>query len=286
MISIHAPHTGRDKHRGSGGHAGADFNPRAPYGARLVLHALLHVVLDISIHAPHTGRDTSNPISENLPGAFQSTRPIRGATRISITRGSPNSLFQSTRPIRGATWRTGRRISRRRYFNPRAPYGARRRKRRKARPPTRFQSTRPIRGATVSYPYPGVPDVEVFQSTRPIRGATMVTGEPEPMEPISIHAPHTGRDYHGLRLYPDGGHFNPRAPYGARRTVVGLRVATAVGFQSTRPIRGATKPRGGDCQGRGISIHAPHTGRDPTIGRSASGLMNFNPRAPYGARPA
>ena len=83
------------------------------------------------------------------------------------------------------------------------------------------------------------------------------------------------------------------------------------GFQSTRPIRGAT------CKGwcspaapNQISIHAPHTGRDcaasssysarviisihaPHTGRDRSlpllpvrPLCYFNPRAPYGARPS
>ena len=33
-------------------------------------------------------------------------------------------------------------------------------------------------------------------------------------------------------------------------------------FQSTRPIRGATTQTGCPILSRGISIHAPHTGRD------------------------
>ena len=35
---------------------------------------------------------------------------------------------------------------------------------------------------------------------------------------------------------------------------------------------------------RFISIHAPHTGRDDIAQRWERGTINFNPRAPYGAR--
>ena len=34
-----------------------NFNPRAPYGARLWLLRKVSRLFDISIHAPHTGRD-------------------------------------------------------------------------------------------------------------------------------------------------------------------------------------------------------------------------------------
>ena len=80
---------------------------------------------DISIHAPHTGRDDSGPRNQFLFHVFQSTRPIRGATYMSlflllmlgISIHAPHTgrdvkymytivgvqIFQSTRPIRGAT---------------------------------------------------------------------------------------------------------------------------------------------------------------------------------------
>ena len=58
------------------------------------------------------------------------------------------------------------------------------------------------------------------------------------------------------------------------------------GFQSTRPVWGAT----GDVHVRGlgqsISIHAPRVGRDAIALTSYSkAKTNFNPRAPCGARP-
>ena len=72
IISIHAPHTGRDhrrqrqmciRDRGATTVCNVscfgrrDFNPRAPYGARLHFCTLCRFLVCISIHAPHTGRD-------------------------------------------------------------------------------------------------------------------------------------------------------------------------------------------------------------------------------------
>ena len=80
----------------------AYFNPRAPYGARLQVQILIRTDKIISIHAPHTGRDWLMVPGILYTWEFQSTRPIRGATSGSCT-----------------SWPTVR------YFNPRAPYGAR-----------------------------------------------------------------------------------------------------------------------------------------------------------------
>ena len=102
--------------------------------------------------------------------------------------------------------------------------------------------------------------------------------------PISIHAPHTGRDLtqsisricitqfqstrpiRGATVPGSTGgrasrYFNPRAPYGARRAMCRLLHKSS-----------------------GISIHAPHTGRDALTPSSRCCWQNFNPRAPYGAR--
>ena len=123
----------------------------------------------------------------------------------------------------------------------------------------------------------------IFQSTRPVRGATGVGGSPA----------------------GDGADFNPRAPCGARRGWTGTRWSTMT-FQSTRPVRGATRsrwrqliqfvisihaPRAGRDERRSttrhnqvISIHAPRAGRDDSRLSAARGVLDFNPRAPCGAR--
>ena len=148
----------------------------------------------------------------------------------------------------------------------------------------------------------------IFQSTRPIRGATQVRVDLPWVNVISIHAPHTGRDiifavqgaeesiFQSTRpirgatagrpdRYQDGGDFNPRAPYGARPQR-GVAAAQFYGISIHAPHTGRDRhdpvlPAGQ----RQISIHAPHTGRDFIVRSQITGKLNFNPRAPYGARP-
>ena len=79
-------------------------------------------------------------------------------------------IFQSTRPMRGATRGRATAAPDLRYFNPRAPCGA-----------------RPKYGTDTDY------DIK-FQSTRPMRGATPCCSSQFRPCRISIHAPHAGRD--------------------------------------------------------------------------------------------
>ena len=56
------------------------------------------------------------------------------------------------------------------------------------------------------------------------------------------------------------------------------------GFQSTRPVWGATWEGGYPFQTPGISIHAPRVGRDWSLLTPQRVPIDFNPRAPCGAR--
>ena len=125
----------------------AHFNPRAPCGARrydliefsslveISIHAPLAGrdftfcqairILIISIHAPLAGRDKLAEGNEIILLAFQSTRPLRGATYAEID-AKDKQAFQSTRPLRGATKCASS----------------------KGDMLEAFQSTRPLRGAT------------------------------------------------------------------------------------------------------------------------------------------
>ena len=193
-ISIHAPLAGRDLRRASSQASRQNFNPRAPCGARR--------------HCRCTGSQTH---------AFQSTRPLRGATKIRLMVVAKPTLFQSTRPLRGAT-RAAHDRGRAVVISIHAPLAGRDGQcQDHSKNGGRFQSTRPLRGAT----------------TRP-------AAAPRP-PPISIHAPLAGRDI-VVRLhlwqYSD---FNPRAPCGARPEYT-VKVEPEVDlFQSTRPLRGATR---------------------------------------------
>ena len=102
MISIHAPHTGRDADTVTLLHRPCEFQSTRPIRGATDLTVTPGTSLPISIHAPHTGRDFDGIGGFPLCWEFQSTRPIRGATSRSTFLHVLNS-FQSTRPIRGAT---------------------------------------------------------------------------------------------------------------------------------------------------------------------------------------
>ena len=138
-----------------------------------------------------TGRLRHHPFRKR----FQSTRPMRGATNGAYAFIEP-ILFQSTRPMRGATASRWAPIRSTANFNPRAPCGAR---------------LVLIHWLSRSH---------LFQSTRPMRGATRCSPRRPYKFPISIHAPHAGRDAVLLSHPPGSPDFNPRAPCGARRSQV------------------------------------------------------------------
>ena len=81
----------------------------------------------ISIHASHAGRDYTANILPTVSAEFQSTRPMRDATRL-LFRVLAMIRFQSTRPMRDAT-----------------------KLRRDIQTADIFQSTRPMRDATSAY---------------------------------------------------------------------------------------------------------------------------------------
>ena len=205
---------------------------------------------------------------------------MRGATAPPPCVGTPQQISIHA-PHAGRDRSELRHSQRAKYFNPRAPCGA-----------------RPL------YTYFFAPIV-LFQSTRPMRGAT---GNSEPVGPetvISIHAPHAGRDPPAVSARSRTMDFNPRAPCGARpamttrrlrspdfnpRAPCGARPQPTVRtfseseFQSTRPMRGATRFTCIIGSGPRISIHAPHAGRDWVQDQNGNLPDNFNPRAPCGAR--
>ena len=168
------------------------------------------------------------------------------------------------------------------YFNPRTPCGVRHCK----RVIKRF--------------------IYAFQSTHPMRGATVANMVKAVGFAISIHAPHAGCDPRRCCPSRRGGYFNPRTPCGVRqrpfrrsrrspyfnpRTPCGvrpcacaLRASMLVEFQSTHPMRGATRVRlyRGFCVY--ISIHAPHAGCETNRKKFFFCNCHFNPRTPCGVR--
>ena len=123
----------------------------------------------------------------------------------------------------------------------------------------------------------------VFQSTRPMRGATEAIDGLVLIGAISIHAPHAGRDRSNNALLRENKNFNPRAPCGARLPPF-PQTLLPQGFQSTRPMRGATT-EGGPRYSRPRHFNP----RAPCGARLCGKVFlfrefHFNPRAPCGAR--
>ncbi len=194
------------------------------------------------------------------------------------------NLFQSTRPIRGATTYHHGSGKLRCYFNPRAPYGARR-------------SVYYVYYVSMGYFNPRAPygarrlstcallSIPDFNPRAPYGARRQRPGRPGRADFISIHAPHTGRDNPRKRHKANPKQFQSTRP---------IRGATGGAwyidrehrtFQSTRPIRGATEDTIYQLKAEGhISIHAPHTGRDilPALGGCL--LVHISIHAPHTGR--
>ena len=191
---------------------------------------------------------------------FQSTHPVRGATRPQKCRPSGTKIISIHAPRAGCDciyvglrdWMNN--------FNPRTPCGVR---------------LLPIIVRSVK--------AFLFQSTHPVRGATEVVFVIALGDVISIHAPRAGCDDGGLRdgvssaisihapragcdgrlsrTRPLSGSFQSTHPVrGATEHF--LRSIAAKIFQSTHPVRGATDSIDAPQCCRTISIHAPRAGCD------------------------
>ena len=149
------------------------------------------------------------------PGAFQSTRPLRGATLTGMTFRemfgiSTHAPLAGRDCAGGQHWHQGLQIS------THAPLAGRDGAMwRRWTMAELFQPTRPLRGATGTAQE--CRELAAFQPTRPLRGAT--TSGKTPSKPPR--------------------NFNPRAPCGARLESSGI-VGSKTRFQPTRPLRGAT----------------------------------------------
>ena len=172
-----------------------DFNPRAPRGARHAKRVAMAMQHLISIHAPREGRDRRDNNRHKDEQRFQSTRPARGATG-------------------NYRWKTK---GEEKYFNPRAPRGAR---------PCHWRDSLFFWGISIHAPREGRDHQSELQrrevrrhfNPRAPRGARpKVFSSRSSSLRISIHAPREGRD-----------------------KVSSLRTKVTRLFQSTRPARGAT----------------------------------------------
>ena len=168
----------------------------------------------------------------------------------------------------------------------------------------KFQSTRPVWGATmiakistlflpISIHAPRVgrdrarrrcdhaADISIHA---PRVGRDVIDNRCRTAEDISIHAPRVGRDQSHRRIRHNDLTFQSTRPvWGATDVIPAAAAATAISIHAPRVGRDdrffQILRAGGD-----ISIHAPRVGRDAHARSRRIPCVNFNPRAPCGAR--
>ena len=101
-ISIHAPRAGCDVRSDAYARSHQDFNPRTPCGVRLTPQTALAYMLDISIHVPRAGCDLHLDL-HGLVFVISIHVPRAGCDRSSVHSSLISGSFQSTYPVRGAT---------------------------------------------------------------------------------------------------------------------------------------------------------------------------------------
>ena len=168
-------------------------------------------------------------------------------------------------------------------FNPRSPCGERPFSSLTGKGTFLFQSTLPLRRATIALRGGG--DAHLFQSTLPLRRATFASAHEEPELEISIHAPLAESDEAPCLNQAVDDHFNPRSPCGERPRYSTLPLEE-FSFQSTLPLRRATRRLTVFLHLQFISIHAPLAESDRSAGSASDGVRDFNPRSPCGERPS
>ena len=236
-VSIHAPRAGRDA-RGAARRAGqVGVSIHAPRAGRdSVVLPTVGVVGLVSIHAPRAGRDLRVAHLHERERGFNPRAPCGARPARPMPYFSHDS-FQSTRPVRGATRSASSTPRSSACFNPRAPCGARHAAMERCRERNRVSIHAPRAGRDHSANGTDVGDT-LFQSTRPVRGATSClpgscrcprrfnprapcgarpSPPPRPSRRPSFNprAPCGARQQRGYTHF-QGSCFNPRAPCGAR----------------------------------------------------------------------
>ena len=148
-ISIHAPRVGRDNIAEHTRKINQRFQSTRPVWGATQAKYPQSQFYQISIHAPRVGRDVRRSRSNQRLTNFNPRAPC-GARLPSITLVLYMAAFQSTRPVWGATRCRAGHVVHGLHFNPRAPCGARRLNAISSTFPSGFQSTRPVWGATAN----------------------------------------------------------------------------------------------------------------------------------------
>ena len=285
-ISIHAPRAGSDG-KWLGGHIiFARFQSTLPVRGATVHRGKLGADPRISIHAPRAGSDHPQPMLPRWCMHFNPRSPC-GERRAVRFAARLTDSFQSTLPVRGATRRPKRTYQRDETISIHAPRAGSDGLRDGADDQRRkFQSTLPVRGATSRRQ--ARRSTSRFQSTLPVRGATTSLFDCRTPIHISIHAPRAGSDSIALlrsvllqtisihapragsdcmvKMTTSGFDISIHAPRAGSDAYCRKALRLVGGFQSTLPVRGATirsrhiTPRSrfqSTLPVRGATVHPP-----------------------------
>ena len=149
-ISIHAPLAGCDNGLVTLRSRTHKFQSTHPLRGAPSFKDLSSLKTEISIHAPLAGCDLGQVerIDARHP-AISIHAPLAGCDRsVCSRRAGAAEQFQSTHPLRGATRSCWGCVYKSHHFNPRTPCGVRPLLTKLAIKYSRFQSTHPLRGAT------------------------------------------------------------------------------------------------------------------------------------------
>ena len=167
------------------------FNPHSPCGERPGRPCFIPPSRPISIHTPLAGSDSTPRDNLAAVHKFQSTLPLRGATK--------------TPPYGNDQWTD---------FNPHSPCGERHGGKHNARWNTEFQSTLPLRGATTAIV---LADYSALISIHtPLAGSDSKRARSRLPQPyFNPHSP-CGERRSDAKFLPRMFHFNPHSPCGER----------------------------------------------------------------------
>ena len=193
--------------------------------------------LKISIHAPRAGSDKIIPFIIYDNTYFNPRSPC-GERLFNSFPQTLRENFNPRSPCGERLLRDSRTSAIRLNFNPRSPCGERPRVSWRLQHWQAFQSTLPVRGATRGRRKSG-PCVDDFNPRSPCGERLRRRAGTAPWKRISIHAPRAGSDERPAK--------KPLSP---------------CLFQSTLPVRGATRPRA----------------------EAQTNQNHFNPRSPCGER--
>ena len=207
--------------------------------------------------------------------------PLAGSDGYGSSQSSPERNFNPHSPCgerpsgEWITWASSH------YFNPHSPCGERR----------GLAEMLEVLDISIHTPLAGsdvdmldINDIHVISIHTPLAGSDVDMLDINDIHVISIHTPLAGSDRKTLKTSANSWNFNPHSPCGERPATVTLFFPDTL-FQSTLPLRGATRASHIRFLHLPISIHTPLAGSDQTPKAKRHDHQDFNPHSPCGERP-